>query len=235
MRQCSHSTDLCVAALLASCLHSHQKSPISLTAGIGRGRFQPPLQPTTSGCHSWATVCPLTDGTLSHYSEDLNTVRALYASCNALARRAARGPRITDSAAPLIQLFNQPLAAPLRVCNTNLYQAARAEVTEVADGLGDEGAAYEDSALGLSTPWVAEHSLMREMWCKAPGEMQIQLLSFTVASRLLSTDDKLAALTCTDTYSRLAPTLIALREFERRLAAELALQAWARDPETGAV
>ena len=57
-------------------------------------------------------------------------------------------------------------------------------------------------AHGIAAPWLDE-PLMRDLWCQTAGEMQIQLLSFTLAGRHLSPQGRLWALSCRDAYARL--------------------------------
>ena len=206
---------------------------------VGRGSMDLPLMPIPgSGSHSCASITPVTDRTMQCYPEAIRVIRGLYHSCHKLALLARSSPEASSSAGPLLHLcldiFELPLEEQLRSRRENLWTAARAGL-ELAPASYDSATWREQCVQGVSTPWapVAKggkepaRPRLNELWCPGNGELQIQLLSFTVA-KVLPPSDRLRALSCRDTCSRLEVEASMLRGFERRLAAEVSLQAWAR-------
>ena len=213
---------------------------------VGRGQLRLPLQPDGGrGHHSRGTIQPLTDISLSTVSYQ-HDIRRLYHSCHRLAARVKQGPHTSRSTARLVRLFDQSLEELLRTRRQNLFTAA-------CDGmLGAEEADVFDRRLarvldGVCTPWTdsdvagvvaaderdgrsrdggGHNPPMSALWHAHAGEVQIQLLSFAVAS-VLSPDRRLDCLATCNTQLRMAHDVQQLHAFERRLSAELSLQAWA--------
>ena len=196
---------------------------VALTC-IGRGQLELPLQPDST--FSRAEVHPIRDSRLECWSETVPAVRALHVSCAQLADRARRGPAMSRAMESVVGVFDAPLEETMRERRDNLYlshlAAAKGDHAKDADA---DAAARRACAHGIAAPWLDE-PLMRDLWCQTAGEMQIQLLSFTLAGRHLSPRGRLWALSCRDAYARLEVAAEALRRDERRLAAELSLQSW---------
>lgn len=186
-----------------------------------------PLRPTGEGSHSCATICPLIDYSLQSFPEATRVIRNLFHSCHNLALAAEHAPEVS-SIGPLLHIFEQPLEAQLRTRRDNLFTAARAGLE-----LSHDSAMWQDQCIrGVCTPWALTKQgeqpspRLQELWCRGNGEMQLQLLSFTVA-QVLPPADRLRALSSRDTCARLEVEAAMLRGFNERLRAETALRLWA--------
>ena len=131
------------------------------------------------------------------YPDVMPRLRAVHLSCTRLASRARLGSALGPRYEGLVRTFEKPLEVALRERRDNLLRAATA-----SQGLRNADNGARESCLhGLTAPWLQD-DLMRDLWCPAVGEMQIQLLSFTMPT-LFPPERRLAALACRDTKSRL--------------------------------
>ena len=214
---------------------------------VGRGKLQLPVQPaptTIDGFwgershHSVACVLPMRDDPMQYHPEVERRVRGQFHACTQLAGRIQTGTALSRSHA---RLFAEPLEDALRRRRGNLFEAAQA-----ASGLSLSyaGAGRDRCVRGICKPWEhaaeskaggreeAERRLetLKAFWSPSNGELQIQLLSFSLAG-LLTRRNRLSAILNRDAAERLEHEAKVLRSCETRLAAEASLQSWAESVE----
>ena len=71
-----------------------------------------------------------------------------------------------------------------------------------------------------------EARAVQQMLWGSTGNAELEMYSFAVAG-VLSADERLRALRCRDTHTRLSRAALVMGEYKKRLLAELSLQEWA--------